>query len=667
MLTTERPEPDNPVAASARAPRIAPCSATLDRQHRDLSFSIDTGGRRFYRVLVAREPGLFTPGQAGARSAANFHDSALHGLQPDDGPPTFYMVPRSVIDAMLPAKRLYYTVIAYEDHDGARAAYALAPSRLAADAPSITVAAELVAGSLGFMFGTHVSHLRGVTGGSAWAIAAEETGEDLAPELPAALGLEADDDDGAVSSYAAALDAAAMEEIGEDLGIQMSDDGDGDGDGDADAHAYAAGSDEYDDGYAGAVHDDASASAYADFDTDSHAAAYADDADEPPRADGDAGAVQALDDDYDDGYGLPSHPAARSESYGAEHDAESGAPASSYDSAPDMLPDDDERMAHGAADDEHDSNEVSIEGVAESYAAVALPETRVPFDIDACKTLLARIMPFESGSDGFARIEPDGEFAGRYGSAHPAYQRYHLGLTFGAFPFVQEHGTLGELLVMMRQRDEATFVRIFGPGTALIDVTTDGQGPRAWESPDGLSPRLRPVENALLWQEPWLTRFREAGHHPQFQGAQNELAARRYVLALLPFAAQVGLDSDQALTLLVDRAVQMGPEAASAWVLQAASPLATTAQRQAALGRLGLQGVRELQVASKLPVSGQWDTATQAALIGRLRAEPERSPVPMPTRTQWVDAIVRRAADTPWADRVQRLRDAGSAERVFQF
>jgi hypothetical protein len=218
----------------------------------------------------------------------------------------------------------------------------------------------------------------------------------------------------------------------------------------------------------------------------------------------------------------------------------------------------------------------------------------------------------------------------------------------------------------MRERDGAAFERIFGrdDAAALVAVTNAGEGPRAWEAADGLSARLRPVGNAVLWQEPWLTRFRTAGAHPPFQGAQNELAARLFVSPVMGFATQLGLDSEQALTLLVDRAVQMGPASAMAWVLEAVSPVPTRAHRQQVLATLGQADLRAFQTSQHLPATGEWDVATHAALIATLRQRKD-TPVPLPTREQMVDAMLRRAEGTPWAERMRRLRTAVPADRLL--
>lgn len=682
MLTIEHPAADTTTSA-ARAPRITPVHDPVERRQGDLVFNVDTGGRPCYRVLIARERSLFAPGQAGARNASNFYDSLREGLQPYDGPPSLYLVPRAVLHAMLPATRLYYTLIAYEDRGGTQAVYAHPPESLVRAAPSVGLASDLGAQSLSLMFGTPVERLLRVgSSGLAWEQASEEVGEDLEVEAPQEIGLAADEGELPAEEDDAVAEAAAYdaEEMGEDLPppARAWAEPDGEPQGDEGEEAIAMAAAEADD-LRMPVMEAALGAADEEDDPDR-------DPDAAPRA---APLSPALADDYDDGYGLPdparpAEPAAQGlalehepadgpDTYGAEHEqglaqAWGGA---RHASVPAPLPDEDadaDPAAQAGAPDVEDEVQIEPPAQAQALPPAAVPANgaRRPFDIEACKALLARIMPFESGDEGFARVGPDGEFAGRYGTAHPAYQRYHLGLTFGGFPFVQEHGSLGQLLALMRERDRAGFERIFGAeAEALLATTTTSEGPRAWQAADGLSPRLRPVGGAPLWQEPWLGRFRAAGAHPPFQGAQNEMAARLYVQPVLPLAAQLGLDSEQALTLLVDRAVQMGPEAALAWVLEAVSPLQTPAQRQQALARLGHADLRAFQAAQRLPDSGSWDLATHGALIAALRGRPD-TPVPIPTREQMVDALLRHAEGAPWSERMKRLRAASAADRLFQ-
>jgi hypothetical protein len=94
MLTIEHGAALRTRALAAGVPRITPLHDPLDKRHSDLGFSIDTGGRPRFRVLVARDKALFAPEQAGARNASNFYDSQREGLLAFDGPPCFYLVPR---------------------------------------------------------------------------------------------------------------------------------------------------------------------------------------------------------------------------------------------------------------------------------------------------------------------------------------------------------------------------------------------------------------------------------------------------------------------------------------------------------------------------------------------------------------------------------------------
>lgn len=670
MLTIEHGAALRTRALASGVPRITPVHDPVDKRHGDLSFNVDTGGRPRFRVLVARDKALFAPEQAGARNASNFYDSQREGLLAFDGPPCFYLVPRSALHPMLPAPRLYYTLIAYADDSGTGAAYSQPPETLPREAPSVTIDSGLN-GSLGLMFGTPVGRLLRVEPAPAWEQAFDDSGEDLGDSLPEAVGLAADDGYDLPAPSADQV-AAAYEDADEYDEVD---------------HAYAATDRDYDDGYA----NPASAAAPSD-ELPIPVHAYEEEGEDLAEAAA-ASDEQRDDDGYDDGFGAPQSLAQAdrelaqvhayenqaeerpddTQPYRAEHDdAQACAGDAPRDAMPDMLPDEDADGAHVAPAGEHDEDEVEIESsaqgygdYADGYAAGADEPARVPLDIAACKAILARIMPFESGKEGFARVIDDGEFAGRFGTTHPAYQRFHLGLTFGGFPFVQEQGTLGQLLVLMRERDRATFDSLFPEADALVAVTTAAEGPRAWQSSDGFSQRLRPVGGQRLWQEPWLGRFRRAGQHPPFQAAQNELAASLYVRPVTAVCRQIGLDSEQGLAMAVDRAVQMGADGALAWVLECATPVETTAMKQAALARLGVADLQSFQAAQKLPPTGIWDVATHAALIAAMRAS-ANSASPVLGRDEIVAAMLRHAQGTPWAERIRRIRDQSAPDRLFQ-
>lgn len=669
---------------SSRHPlRISPNVRELNNRRRDLGFSLDSGGLPYLRVLLATDRSLFDPRRAHQRNANNFYDSMSEGMLPYDGPHTYYLVPRAVLRSLQPARTIYYTFIAYEDAYGQRPSYCIPPEELPIQARSISVAADFQPQSLGFMLGTPVEKLTrlSATVGPHSEPAPEETGKDLGLEWSAAAS-----DENASEPDESALAWAESDEEGYDIdppgqaaSLEFED------------QAESFGED-YDDGY-GALDSIGleSAAAY-DF--------------EPGEdADSDAlGQAAALDaglestaydaDDYDDGFsdlgGISAYAHDDTGQNGEAdylHDAEAAAYGleSQDSSIPGMLYDED-ADAQGAATygHEHDADAVEIgdepaasahgfgtygdeaEDSYESYEAAAAEPSRTRFDIEARKAILARIMPFESGPEGFGRIGADGEFEGRYGPKHPAYQTFHLGLTFGGFPFVQENGTLGKLLGKMRERDPAGFNRAFGANAALLLQVTQAPGPHSSTSSDGLSPRLSPVDGALLWREPWLARFHAAGGHPPFQGAQNEMAALLWIEPMLDFARNLGLTTDRTLTLVVDRAVQMGVAGSKRWITEAVNPVQTPAQLQQALAALGHPDLAALQAASGLPATGEFNADTKACLIAALRKS-GRSPVPIPHPEQMADAMLLRAADTPWSERMRRLRDASAPNVDYQF
>jgi hypothetical protein len=235
-----------------------------------------------------------------------------------------------------------------------------------------------------------------------------------------------------------------------------------------------------------------------------------------------------------------------------------------------------------------------------------------------------------------------------------------VGLSYGLIQFTQESGSLGRLLAMMRDRDAATFRQIFGDhADELIEVTT-APGPPAAESPDGRSARTQPIDGTDLWDEPWISRFRQAGQVTAFQAAQNELAATAYLDPVVGFAGDMGLDTDRALAMTLDRSVQMGVAGALHWITAAVGPISTPALRQQALAALDFGDLGAFQVAWHLQPDNLWGPLTHAGLVGALRQLGSASPIPLPTLDQMLDAMVRRADadDAFWASRVKRLRTA---------
>ena len=113
------------------------------------------------------------------------------------------------------------------------------------------------------------------------------------------------------------------------------------------------------------------------------------------------------------------------------------------------------------------------------------------------------------------------------------------------------------------------------------------------------------------------------------------------------FAKAIGLDSQRALAIVTDRTIQLGPQGAKSWIVDAVTPLVTDALMTAALQATGIKP------------ADVWEPNNHAAVLAALRAMPPgKSPVPIPTREQMLDAIVRRAEaeKRPWAGRPAMLR-----------
>jgi hypothetical protein len=297
----------------------------------------------------------------------------------------------------------------------------------------------------------------------------------------------------------------------------------------------------------------------------------------------------------------------------------------------------------------------------------ATPLDRPPLRVEDKLRLIQAIAPFESGHDSYAAINADGEFAGRF-PHHPATGRYHIGLSYGIVQFTQDSGSLGRLLERMRSRDAARFREVFGPHADDLVNLTNRPGPPSRESADGRSARVQPLDGSDLWQEPWLARFRHAaapdlfGSGRQlFNGAQNELAAEQYLNPMLRFCAWLGFNTDRALAMVLDRAVQMGIGGAQRWIMDAIGVAATPALRQQALAALGHASVEAFQRATPgLRNDGHFGPQTHAALVAALRQLGERSPIPVPTTRQMLETLARRAASTRWARRTQQLFESTS-------
>lgn len=596
------------------APDIRPNRTQLDNRFPVLAFTVYTGGRGYYEVLLTTDRGLFAANRATDRRPDNWYSSRQDGgLSATAGGSGVYVVPTAVLRGFAEAhprpSAVYYAVAAYTSADGNSPAFSLAPEALPADAPSVSLGGGFRAQTLASVMGVATDMLRRVDQAARPPVSR--------PPVSRPLGLSP------------AEDAAAGEDgYGLSAGLWSDDPFE-------EAEVYAEDESAVDEPHAnGFVYDDGLG-------------------DLPPAhtprwgtAAGRGPAPAPLEDSEDD----------PDQEYADEVDrldpvGRAAPPARSRSAA-----------AYG---DEGDEWQWPEEPPA--YRALDDPPARRLEPADKVR-VIERIAEFESSRDRYSAINADGEFEGRFRN-HPAAGRYHVGLSFGVVQFTQDSGTLGQLLAHMRDRDRAAFDRIFGPSADELVRVTTAAGPGSADVPGGRSVRVQPVGGADLWREPWVSRFREAGRHAPFQAVQNQTAATLFLDPMLRFCDWFGLTSERALTIAVDRAVNMGLGGGRRWVAGAVGPVKSAAQRQQALAALGYADLLAFQNATDgLPKDNDWGPLSHAALTAALRGLGSRSPVAVPTLDQMLDAMVAAAHGQAWAHRVERLRTQAdpALDVVFQ-
>lgn len=143
------------------------------------------------------------------------------------------------------------------------------------------------------------------------------------------------------------------------------------------------------------------------------------------------------------------------------------------------------------------------------------------------------------------------------------------GLRAGIGLFGQASGELGDVLRLMRDRDETAYAEAFGSSAdALLATLT---------SPDR-STRLAPVAGSNLWDGPWPATFAAAAAVSSYRYAQNEFAVERRLRPIAATAERLGLAGLAGISLVYERVVALGADIGSRWIERVlAAPISDSA------------------------------------------------------------------------------------------
>ena len=142
---------------------------------------------------------------------------------------------------------------------------------------------------------------------------------------------------------------------------------------------------------------------------------------------------------------------------------------------------------------------------------------------------------------------------------------YHIGLSAGRAQWAQHAGSLGTAAAMIRDLDPENFNRIMGEhADEMMEMLTAPWDFETWEMlPDGnRNPRVQKIDGADMWEEPWLSRWRELSRLDAWAEVELSLAYRGYLKPLLPLLKKHGLTSAQHLAVWFDVANANGASGA---------------------------------------------------------------------------------------------------------
>lgn len=609
------------------------------------SFDVRVPESRCFEVACATDPRLFHTDWRPRRTSRNFYTSRGGGLMVAPRGRTTWLMPSDQLKRFAGAKRIYYALASYGGPMGGDPRFSISPQSLD-EIPSIGLASDFTGRALdrtrlGYRDPASDAYGTAETTGARWggddALDCErQSGED-GPGAPAY-------DDGFDGAFWTG-DGGTQVAQGTILQERAS--------APAKAARFSGRSDEWGD-------------------------------DEPPEDESADGALAATgaalamatedseyepdnEDDFDSGYSFDR-------GYSAEADFQQGAAEDTWAEEDEELEAyDDPQGIYGAVAYHVGSGRSAVlEATAPADAGFLAPSGKdseywedgedaelvpalaaVPLDIPEQIRILRVVGQAESGSDGYSAVNPDSEFNT---PGHRAYQKYHIGLSWGFIQFTQRSRALGKVLKATRKRELRTdepipaaqqMPAVFGPAwQQLLDVTNAATA----------DARLAAVEAVELWCEPWLGRFKAAGALDHVRAAQNEVAITDYLDPIVPIARWLGIATPRGISLLLDRCVNMGVRGGSRWVLDTVGPVRSDADRAACLQALGKPDLAAFQAGVPgLDADGKWGPRSHAAMIAALRELGAGSPVEVPTPAEVLKRLADGATGRPFEQRVRRL------------
>lgn len=620
-------------AATGQEVTISPSRAEVRRADPSLSFQVTAPGATGFDVIVATDPALFDPANAHMRTPRNFRSSRQDFLgTPIEIETGFYLLPRAflreLVSVMPRPTRLYYVAVAHDGPADTAPRYSLPPEEMTVSAPSVMIAADLVAADLSRVLGVAVERIGTVAAGGRVVPARQDPGS--VPEVIGGLPV---------------IRRTALHPQPAPTAEPLPQNGNGgwrNGNGATNGAGHA---------------NEAIGQPIAPTSPAPETPAAAPDPIpafapvEPPEA---TGAFVDEDFAWVDATGGPSSMGAGT---GGFHDLDSDVPATSF------------AYDDGFGSDTVDAVEAipPLDPLPEPAAPVSAtpnpaPEPATPAPAapdtgegDAADQLVA--LAIAEGAGGrYDALSLDGGFRGRFGPSDPYFKRAHDGLRLGPHQASQDSGELGELLTLMHSADPAGFARIFGADAEALVATVTAEGPSSLDVPTGRGPRVQPVAGVDLWEESWAERFRAAARHEPFQAAMRAQIAVRRLDPLRPVAEALGIDRPRGLAMLLTLALQRGVAGAVAHLRAAANPFETPARVGAALDALGQPDLGAFRAAHGLPPGDQLDDEAHFALFAALRGLGPDSPVQVPDPEAVMDALVTATGPGTLGDALLRLR-----------